>query len=47
MLTSDLALLHDSIYKNISTTFLNDFDYFTEKFALAWCMCFYISLHLG
>ena len=37
MLTSDLALLHDPVYKNISETFLKDFNYFTEKFALAWC----------
>ncbi|OBT95511.1 Catalase-peroxidase 2 [Pseudogymnoascus verrucosus] len=36
MLTSDLALIHDPIYNNVSKTFLNDFDYFTEKFALAW-----------
>jgi catalase-peroxidase len=38
MMTSDLALLHDPIYNNISQTFLNDFAYFTEKFGLAWCM---------
>ena len=38
MLTSDLALLHDPIYNNISKTLFNDFDYFTQKFALAWCM---------
>lgn len=37
MLTSDLALRYDPAYKNISQTFLDDFDYFTEKFALAWC----------
>ena len=37
MLTSDLALLHDDVYKNISSTFYKDFDYLTEKFALAWC----------
>lgn len=37
MLTSDLALINDPIYKNISKTFHDDFDYFTEKFALAWC----------
>lgn len=37
MLTSDLGLINDASYKNISTTFMNDFDYFTEKFALAWC----------
>ncbi|RFU81056.1 catalase peroxidase hpi [Trichoderma arundinaceum] len=36
MLTSDLALRDDPIYHNISKTFLNDFDYFTEKFGLAW-----------
>jgi catalase-peroxidase len=38
MLTSDLGLRYDPIYHNISTTFWHDFDYFTEKFALAWCM---------
>jgi catalase-peroxidase len=38
MMTSDLALLHDPIYHNISQTFWNDFGYFTEKFGLAWCM---------
>lgn len=38
MLTSDLALIYDPIYNNISKTFLNDFDYFTETFAMAWCM---------
>lgn len=37
MLTSDLGLKADPIYNNISTTFMHDFDYFTEKFALAWC----------
>ncbi|KAF7131331.1 hypothetical protein CNMCM5793_004445 [Aspergillus hiratsukae] len=36
MMTSDLALREDPIYNNISQTFLNDFGYFTEKFALAW-----------
>ncbi|KAM0478956.1 hypothetical protein ACHAPX_004934 [Trichoderma viride] len=36
LLTSDLALRDDPIYNNISKTFLNDFDYFTEKFGLAW-----------
>ncbi|CEJ93717.1 Putative Catalase/peroxidase HPI [[Torrubiella] hemipterigena] len=36
MLTSDLGLKADPIYNNISTTFMHDFDYFTEKFALAW-----------
>ncbi|KAJ4157963.1 uncharacterized protein LMH87_008512 [Akanthomyces muscarius] len=36
MLTSDLALRYDPTYKNISETFLHDFEYFTEKFALAW-----------
>jgi catalase-peroxidase len=39
MLTSDLGLRDDPIYNNISKTFLNDFDYFTEKFGLAWCKC--------
>lgn len=38
MLTSDLALIHDAVYKNISMTYYKDFDYFTEQFALAWCM---------
>ena len=37
MLTSDLGLRDDPIYYNISKTFLDDFDYFTDKFALAWC----------
>lgn len=37
MLTSDLGLRYDPVYNNISKTFLHDFDYFTEKFALAWC----------
>jgi catalase-peroxidase len=37
MMTSDLALIYDPIYRNISETFLNDFDYFTQTFALAWC----------
>lgn len=37
MLTSDLALIKDDIYFNISKTFLDDFDLLTEKFALAWC----------
>ncbi|KAJ6111058.1 catalase/peroxidase HPI [Penicillium sp. IBT 16267x] len=36
MMTSDLGLLQDPIYNNISQTFLNDFAYFTEKFGLAW-----------
>ncbi|CAH0053707.1 unnamed protein product [Clonostachys solani] len=36
MLTSDLALIKDDIYYNISKTFLDDFDLLTEKFALAW-----------
>ncbi|EGX97252.1 catalase/peroxidase HPI [Cordyceps militaris CM01] len=36
MLTSDLALINDPVYKNISQTFLGDFDYLTKKFALAW-----------
>jgi len=44
MLTSDIALIHDESYKNISQAFRDDFDYFTEKFAQAWCMCLpYIS----
>ena len=37
MLTSDLALKYDPIYKNISETFHKDFKLFTEKFGLAWC----------
>lgn len=37
MLTSDLGLLHDPIYRNISEVFHHDFKYFTEKFSLAWC----------
>lgn len=37
MLTSDLGLRFDPVYNNISKTFRDDFDYFTEKFALAWC----------
>ena len=37
MLTSDLGLRYDPTYHNISQTFLHDFDYFTEKFGLAWC----------
>ncbi|KAI0164919.1 catalase D [Xylariaceae sp. FL1272] len=36
MLTSDLALIHDAKFKKIAQTYLKDFDYFTEKFALAW-----------
>ena len=36
MFTSDLGLINDPSFKNISTTFHNDFKYFTEKFALAW-----------
>jgi catalase-peroxidase len=38
MMTSDLGLIQDPIYHNISRTFKNDFAYFTEKFGLAWCM---------
>lgn len=37
MLTSDLGLINDDSFKNISETFSKDFDYFTDKFALAWC----------
>lgn len=37
MLTTDLGLINDPIYKNISETFFHNFDYFTEKFGLAWC----------
>ncbi|KAH7313971.1 catalase D [Stachybotrys elegans] len=36
MLTSDLALLHDPIYHNISQGYMNNFDDFTEKFGHAW-----------
>ncbi|KAI1436857.1 catalase D, partial [Xylaria sp. CBS 124048] len=36
MMTSDIALLRDNSYLNISTTFLHDFDYFTTTFAHAW-----------
>ena len=38
MMTSDLGLINDPIYKNISTTFWNDFEYFTQTFAVTWCM---------
>lgn len=37
MLTSDLALLQDPAYKKISTKYYEDFDFFTEQFAHAWC----------
>lgn len=38
ILTTDLALREDRIYNNISKTFANDFNYFTDKFAVTWCM---------
>ena len=37
MLTSDLGLIHDTSFRNISETFFDDFDYFTDTFGLAWC----------
>lgn len=37
MLTSDLGLLHDPIFHDISKRFHEDFKYFTEKFAVTWC----------
>jgi catalase-peroxidase len=37
MLTSDIALLHDPVFKKIAQTYYNDFELFTEKFGLAWC----------
>jgi catalase-peroxidase len=36
MFTTDLALRYDSKYEEISRRFLEDFDYFSEQFALAW-----------
>ncbi|KAI1333339.1 catalase D [Xylariaceae sp. FL0255] len=36
MMTSDIALISDPSYINITNTFLNNFEYFGEKFALAW-----------
>jgi catalase-peroxidase len=36
MFTTDLALRYDSKYEEISRKFLEDFDYFSEQFALAW-----------
>jgi catalase-peroxidase len=36
MFTTDLALRYDSKYEKISRRFLEDFDYFSEQFALAW-----------
>lgn len=46
MLTSDIGLLYDPIYNNISKTYHNNFDLFTEKFALAWCKSQIILLPL-
>lgn len=37
MLTSDLGLLHDPVFGNISRTFQKDFDTFGQKFAEVWC----------
>jgi catalase-peroxidase len=36
MFTTDLALRYDSKYEEISRKFLENFDYFSEQFALAW-----------
>jgi len=36
MFTTDLALRYDAEYEKISRKFLEDFDYFSEQFALAW-----------
>ncbi|KAH8879775.1 catalase/peroxidase HPI [Thozetella sp. PMI_491] len=36
MLTSDLALINDPVYRNISETYLNNFDLFGDHFARAW-----------
>jgi catalase-peroxidase len=45
MLTSDLALIYDPVYKNISQTYHDNFEYLTEKFALAWCEFALPALH--
>ena len=44
MLTSDLALLHDTSYYNISETFLNTPAYFAETFSRTWCMFFFCCI---
>lgn len=36
MMTSDIALKVDPVYRTICERFLNDFDYFTEQFSKAW-----------
>ena len=36
MMTSDIALKEDPIYREICQKFLNDFDYFTDAFSRAW-----------
>lgn len=36
MMTSDIALKVDPVYRPICERFLNDFDYFTEQFSKAW-----------
>ena len=36
MFTTDLALRYDAEYEKISRKFLEDFDYFSQQFALAW-----------
>ncbi len=36
MMTSDIALKEDPVYREICQRFLNDFDYFTTTFAKAW-----------
>ncbi len=36
MMTSDIALKMDPVYRPICERFLNDFDYFTEQFSKAW-----------
>ncbi|MEP9402975.1 catalase/peroxidase HPI [Sphingomonas sp. VNH70] len=36
MMTTDIALKVDPVYRAICQRFLNDFDYFTEQFSKAW-----------
>ncbi|WP_328858904.1 catalase/peroxidase HPI [Williamsia herbipolensis] len=36
MMTSDIALKVDPVYREICQRFLSDFDYFTEQFSKAW-----------
>ncbi len=36
MMTSDLALKKDPVYREICERFMDDFDYFTDAFARAW-----------